>query len=54
MYLIAKAWRSIMVLELFALEATRAKLPAHFLCRKLDLVKVKGKEEAVWVYDTWL
>ena len=32
-------------------EATRAKLPAHFLCRKLDLVKVKGKEEAVWVYE---
>lgn len=33
-------------------DATRAKLPPHFLCRKLDLVKVKGKEEAVWVYDT--
>eukprot|EP00438_Fugacium_kawagutii_P015389 Skav225149 [mRNA] locus=scaffold1056:256626:264231:- [translate_table: standard] len=33
--------------------ATREKLPAHFFCRKLDLVKVKGKEEAVWVYDAW-
>lgn len=32
-------------------DATRAKLPPHFLCRKLDLVKVKGKEEAVWVYE---
>lgn len=31
--------------------ATRSKLPAAFFCRKLDLVKVKGKEEAVWIYD---
>lgn len=31
--------------------ATRSKLPAAFFCRKLDLVKVKGKEEAVWIYE---
>ncbi|CAE7032900.1 SKOR, partial [Symbiodinium sp. KB8] len=32
-------------------DATRTTLPNTFLCRKLDLVKVKGKEEAVWVYE---
>lgn len=32
-------------------DATRMTLPNTFLCRKLDLVKVKGKEEAVWVYE---
>ena len=33
--------------------ATRCKLSAEFFCRKLDLVKVKGKEEAVWVFASW-
>ena len=31
-------------------DATWASLPPNFVCRKLDLVRVKGKEQAVWVY----
>jgi len=32
-------------------DATWASLPPNFVCRKLDLVRVKGKEQAVWVYE---